>query len=228
MNAVIAWLVTFMVAVAPTTRAQYYPDAKETPDEAQARYESIATDVVSVMYNPSNQALFSGADGRSKTAAISLGIMFFESNFRRDVDFGLGRAGRGDGGQSFCLMQVKTGSGKTGTWNKKYNRFKQWGDKPEDLVEGWTGPELVSDRKKCIEAGYRIMSASFAQCRSLPVADWLSVYASGQCATEGDGAEKSQARMNFGINWFNRHKPTTFTDAEIVNLLAPPQLASND
>jgi hypothetical protein len=223
-NAVIAWLLTFMVSVAPTNRKVYYPDAKETSEEAQLRYESIASDIVSVVWNSSNPPLFKGPNGRAKTASVMLGIMFFESNFRRDVDLGLGKAGVGDSGTSFCLMQVKTGTGRTGTWNKTKNRFKVWGDKDEDLVEGWTGPELVQDRKKCIEAGYRVMSASFAVCRNLPVSAWLRAYASGNCKDDGGGAEKSESRMNFGMNWFNNHRPS-FTDAEFLNANVP-KLAS--
>jgi hypothetical protein len=223
MNAAIVWLFTFMVAVAPTTRRQYYPDAKESPEAAEARYQSIANDIVSVIWNPSNPPLFAGSDGRLKTASVMLGIMDFESTFRRDVDFGLGKGARGDSGQSFCLMQVKTGDGRTGTWNKAKNRFKLWGDAPEDLVQGWTGQELVQDRKKCIEAGYRVMSASFSMCRKLPVREWLRAYASGNC---GDGAEESEARMNMGMNWFNRHKPE-FTDVQVMDDLVAngPKLA---
>lgn len=218
MNAVIAWLLTFMVAVAPTNRRQFYPDAQETQQEAEARYNSIASDIVSVVYNRDNPPLFNGPDGRSRSASVVMGIMMHESGFRRDVDYGIGRYGRGDGGRSWCLMQIKTGDGRTATWNKAKNRFKQWGDPESELVQGWTGQELVTDRKKCIEAGYRIIRASFQMCRSLPVADWLSVYASGQCATEGDGAEKSQARMNTALNWFNAHRPP-FSDADILSAL---------
>ncbi len=111
-------------------------------------------------------------------------------------------------------MQIQAGGGKTGTWNKKYNRFKLWGDDPADLVEGWTGPELVADRKKCIEAGYRIIQASFAmgQSHGLPVTEWLRVYASG--SVDG-GSPQSRTRMNTALNWYNGHQPL-FTDAEIM------------
>lgn len=227
MNALIAWLLTFMTAVAPNTRVQWYAEAKETPEAGEARYRSIAADIASVVYNKDIPPLFNGQDGRARSATVIMGIMFHESAFRRDVDYGLGAAGRGDGGRSWCLMQIKTGDGRTATYNKKYNRFKQWGDKTEDLVDGWTGLEMVQDRKKCIEAGYRIIRASFQMCRALPVADWLSVYASGQCATEGDGAEKSQTRMNTALNWFNGHHPA-FTDAQVLADIDGPRLAVND
>jgi hypothetical protein len=214
-NAVIAWLVAFMVAVAPTTRKHFYVDDKETPDEAQARYESIANDVVEVYWDPENPPLFSGPTGRLKTVSVAMSIIYHESQLRRDVDFGLGKKAKGDSGKSWCLMQVMTGNGRSGDWNKVKHRFKMWGDKPEDIVEGWTGTELVQDRKKCLTAGYRVMAASFAVCHKLPVSEWLRAYASGNCDDDGGGAEPSEARMNFGMNYFNRHKPD-FNDDIVV------------
>lgn len=202
-----------MVAVAPTNRKQFHEEAKETPEQAEERYHSIAEDITTVLW--SNPSLFAGVDGRLKTASVVASIMFKEGSFRRDVDLGLGGAARGDGGSSWCLMQVKAGSGRTGTWNTAKHRFRQWGDPEGDLVQGWTGEELVQDRKKCIEAGYRIMSTSFSMCRKLPVEAWLRAYASGNCEDDGGGAEKSVDRMKIAINWFNRHPPGIH-DADII------------
>jgi hypothetical protein len=224
LETLIAWLLTFMVAVAPPTRKHWYSYAKETPEEALVRYQSIAEDIVSVLYNPDNLPLFVGSEGRARSAAVVLGVMFFEGGFRRDVDLGLGPMSRGDGGQSYCLMQIRVGKGRTTTWNKALNRFGRWNDSETDLVQGFTGPEMVQDRKKCIEAGYRMIRSSFAACRSLPVADWLRVYASGTCE-DGDGAHASRARMNVALNWFNGHRPT-FTDSQILSKTTP-KIASN-
>lgn len=220
MNTVIAWLVTFIVAVAPPTRPQFIPDAKETPAEATARYESIASDIASVVWDQNNTALFSGPNGRAKTASVIMSIMSHESAFRKDVDFGLGNQARGDGGKSWCLMQINVGTGRSWSWNTKLNRPAYPNDPKEDIVQGFTGEEMTKDRKKCILAGYRIMKVSFAssQARGLPVSEWLRVYASGNIDS---GSPQSQHRMNLGINWFNSHKPS-FTDAEAFNLLANP------
>jgi hypothetical protein len=211
-----------MVAVAPPTRKHWYPDAKETPEEAQVRYKSIAQDIVSVLYNPDNPPLFTGANGRARSAAVVMSVMFLEGGFRRDVDLGLGKFGLGDLGESYCLMQIRVGKGRTATWNKALNRFARWNDPESDLVQGWTGPDLVQDRKRCIEAGYRIIRSSFAACRSLPVSDWLRAYASGSCE---DGSIASKARMNVALNWFNRNRPS-FTDSQILEKTTP-QIASN-
>jgi hypothetical protein len=205
------------MAMAPPTQKQFHPEAMETVEQTEARYHSIAEDIATVVWNPSLPPLFSGVDGRAKTASVVESIMSYESGFRRDVDFGLGAAGKGDGGHSWCLMQVRFDhdGDRTATWNKVKGRFKMQGDPEDELVQGWTGEELVQDRKKCIEAGYRVMKVSFSMCRSLPVSAWLRAYASGNCEDDGGGAQKSESRMNRGINWFNRHQPG-FHDAQIL------------
>ena len=49
-------------------------------------------------------------------------------------------------------MQIQTGTNRTYAWNTVQNRFAYSNDPPDQVVQGWTGPELVQDRKKCIEA----------------------------------------------------------------------------
>lgn len=204
----IAWLVLFMTTMAPVTRPQFFPDAKETPAEATERYNSIASDISTVIWR--NPPLFKGADGHAKTAAVVMSIMLYESGFRRDVDYGLGTAGRGDAGRSWCLMQIQTGKGRTSAWNHTKGRFAFPADPPGEVSQGWTGQELVQDRKKCIEAGYRIMRVSFASCSNLPTSEWLRMYASGSC---GGGSMESKHRMMTGINWFNRNRPVAAAPA---------------
>lgn len=217
MNEVIAWLLAFMVTAAPPGRKQFYPDAIETKEEASARYQSIAADIVAVAWNPDVKPLFGGPNGRARTATMVLSIMLHESAFRRDVDFGLGKAGRGDHGRSWCLMQVQTGTGRTIPWNKEKKRFYKYSDPKDEVVQGWTGSELVTDRRKCIEAGIRVIGASFASCHHLPVSEWLRVYASGNCE---DGSDASRRRMYTGINWYSRHAPP-LSDAAIMDAMRP-------
>ncbi|MGO9710150.1 MAG: hypothetical protein ACLQBL_14880 [Polyangiaceae bacterium] len=143
---IITWLVAAMFAWTP---------AKE-PD--RARYTEIASDLAAVVYDPAEQPLFAGSDGRAKTALLLASIAAHESTFRVDVENG--RA-RGDGGTSWCFMQLHIGSGKT--------------------VEGWTGQDVTSDRKLCFRAGLHIARESFRMCNGLPDNEMLSAYASGQC-----------------------------------------------
>ena len=143
---IITWLVAAMFAWTPAKEAD------------RARYTEIASDLVAVAYDPEEQPLFSGPDGRAKTALLLASIAAHESTFRADVEDG--RA-RGDGGTSWCFMQVHIGVGKT--------------------VEGWTGADVTSDRKLCFRAGLHIARESFRMCIAQPVTEKLGAYASGQC-----------------------------------------------
>ena len=174
----IAWMVTLMISIAPP----YTSDLKaavETREEMIDRYESIATDIVSVVYDDNEKPLIGGTRGREASSMEVLSIAFFESRFRKTVDKNLGKYGRGDNGNSWCLMQLNIGKGKT--------------------KEGWTGEELISDRKKCLTSGYHYMKMSFGACWNLPIKDRLSAYATGHCVKDNN---ESMHRVNMGLRWF--------------------------
>jgi len=219
MEPVIAWILAFMVAVAPPGRTTFYEEAQETEVEATARYKSIAEDVVEVVYDPSVKPLFRGDNGRSRTVSVILSIMLHESGFMKNVDYGVGKYARGDKGNSWCLMQINVGSGRTLKWNTAHDRLPRWGDDPADISDGYTGQELVDDRKKCIAEGLKVLRVSFSSCNGmgLPLDQRLRVYASGKCTA---GAEGSTARMGTAIRWFHNSAPQrTFTDAGISKLV---------
>ena len=166
---IITWLVAAMFAWTP---------AKESD---RARYTEIASDLAAVVYDPEEKPLYPGEDGRAKTALLLASIAAHESTFRVDVEDG--RA-RGDGGTSWCFMQLHIGSGKT--------------------VEGWTGPDVTSDRKRCFRAGLHIAQESFRMCAGSPPNEMLSAYASGQC---GKSAESRQ--MVTRALAYSQHHPMT-------------------
>ena len=143
---IITWLVAAMFAWAPAREAD------------RARYTENASDLTAVVYVPAEQPLFSGSDGRAKTALFLASIAAHESTFRADVENG---KVRGDGGTSWCFMQLHIGSGKTG--------------------EGWTGADVTADRKLCFRAGLHLARWSFRICNAFPPDERLSAYASGQC-----------------------------------------------
>lgn len=219
MNPVIAWLVSFMVALAPHRNySGAYKAAQETPEDTDARYQSIANDITEVVWDPTNPPLFKGAHGRARSAAILLSVMRHESVFRRDVDFGEGEMSRGDGGKSWCLLQIEVGTGRSQAWNETKNRFAYPSDpKADKILPGFTGEEMVKERKNCILTGYRYMRVSFSACGFLPIQDALSMYASGSCDA---GRQASEDRMKMGINWYNKHRPE-FDDREAYNFLHP-------
>ena len=238
MNPIYAWALSFIMSAAPVDRPHFIPEAKESVEEGTARRESIARDVVDVVFEDPAPPLFGGPNGRIREIPLILSIMQFESGFRRDIDYGLGKLSRGDHGKSRCLMQVMVGDGRTRPWNRTRHRFatdaevRLWhrlhpadgepddavvilGETVDEIEEGWTGNELEQDRRKCIISGLRIIRGSYGATRGMPPLDRLRVYASG--STEG-GAEESAHRIGRAVRWYGRH-PAPMTDAEYTEYL---------
>ena len=226
MDLITAWLLSFIIAVAAPGRPQYIPDAVESKEDGTVRLNSVAEDIAAVVWDENERPIFKGPQGRARTASVLLSIILYESTFRKDVDLGIGKHARGDGGKSWCLMQINIGTGTTKPYNTTMHRFAlpackegQVPGKPrqcdpaDEIREGYVGEELVADRKLCIQEGLHILQTSL--CTALPVNEWLRAYASGSCNM---GSEASQIRMGTAMNWFNRHRPT-FTDAQILAAL---------
>jgi hypothetical protein len=220
MDTIIAWVVAFLVTNAPPGAPQYIPEAKESADETVARYDSIAHDLVEVVYDENEPPLFKGEHGRAKTIAILESIAWHESGkaLRKDVDTGEGRRARGDSGGSVCLMQINVGKGRTPRYNTVKKRFAYRGDPESELIEGYTADELLSDRKKCFLTGLRLARESFTACGNVPLDQSLKLYASGKCDA---GTDESKHRMDKGMKWYNAHRPS-FVDNDVMVLLYPP------
>ena len=73
---VLAWIVGIIISVSPpgiqpslpkykVNEPTYITESRESEAEALARYNSIAEDLVEVMYDPQTQPLFKDPDGRS-------------------------------------------------------------------------------------------------------------------------------------------------------------------
>ena len=181
MNALVAYLLAAMMAWSPLAEHEYY----ESREETFARYVAIATSVAKVALDPAEAPLFGGPDGRMETGLFMTSVAFYESGgFRRDVELGLGKHGRGDGGRSWCLMQVNIGRGTT--------------------EERWSGPELVNDRDKCFRAGLHRMRQSFEHCTEQTFLDRLSGYTDGHCR---DGADAAHRRTKRAVQFWEAHQP---------------------
>lgn len=188
------WILAFLTRYSPPGHKTYFKFAEETKEEALVRYNEIADDLISTVYDPSVKPLFSGPMGRQQTASILLGVMFWETSIRKDVDLGLGPHARGDNGRSWCLMQINIGDGKT--------------------PGGLSGEDLVRDRKACLAEGLRVIRGSFGACWQLPLNERLAAYASGSC---DKGREKSKQRVGTGMRWFNNSKSLRpFSDDEVL------------
>lgn len=173
-----------MVQAAPPAKlaaAYQLPGYEETVEEKQVRYESFASDLYEVVYDPSVKPLFGGKKGRAMTAATILGVAFHESGFAHDVDKGpcyRGRNGRDvrcDGGMSACVMQIKLGAGTTTLRSHGF--------------EGLTQADLFRDRKLCFRVGLHLIRRSFVACSKQGPEGKLNAYASGVCTL---GLDKSK------------------------------------
>lgn len=227
LDIVIAWIVSILVNITPIGSPQYYADAKETKEEMTERYNSIANDLAQVVYDPAEKPLFSGANGRAKTALVLLGIAKFEAvGLRKDIDLNIGPKARGDSGQSWCMMQVLVGRP-----NKDGKTTRRIVISPEgryswttDPTKGWGGEDLAQDRKKCFRAGLAIARESFHACGGLngPLMDRLRVYARGNCTSE-DGGRLSAHRMGAAKYWMDTKMSSEFKDVDAMGWLFPKQ-----
>ncbi len=216
LETVTTWILSLIMTSAPPGRKIYYDEGQETIEEATARYESIADDIIAVVYDPATIPLFKGPTGRARTVSVILSVMLHESSFMRHVDYGLGKYARGDHGQSWCLMQLRIGNGKTMRWDTVRGRPAAIGAHSEDVFEGYKGEDLVSDRKLCISEGLKVLAVSFGGTYGLPLEDRLRVYASG---SRDKGSDASHNRMNLAVKWFNKYPYKTIKDAEVMQEL---------
>lgn len=198
----VAWVLSIVTAVYSPGDKIYYDAAQETKQEAEERVLDIAGDVVEVVYNPETNSLFSGEHGRAKTATLVLAVMTNESGFRKDVDLGVGPYARGDGGRSWCLMQLNIGRKRTIRWNYVQDRVPRWNDLTSEVFDGYYGSELVSERRLCVSEGLKIMSASMKACHNLPLNRRLAGYVIGSCSNP-DGYPGSEDRFAKAMRWYN-------------------------
>ena len=133
MESLVAYLLAAMLAWVPAGVQK----AHEAPEEAQTRYEAIARDVAAVALDPDETSIFAGPGGRARTALVLLSVASYESYFRKDVDEG---TRLGDHARSYCIEQIRVGDGTT--------------------REGWSGPDLIADRKRCVRARRRRLKQS--------------------------------------------------------------------
>ncbi len=179
MNPVFPLIVAVINSLVPAS--QQAQTRRETEVEALARYDSIARDLAAVVFRDAETPLYDGPNGRAKTLATLVSIASLESSFRKDVDQG---STLGDGDTSYCLAQINLpGASRIVVHDD--------GSMSYSTTEGWSGRDLVADRKKCFRAALAIARKSF-ECPSRTPYDRLSMYASGRC---GRGGEASANRV---------------------------------
>jgi hypothetical protein len=177
MESLVAYLLTAMLSWVPP----YEHAPREAAADTRERYASIARDVAEVAMEGDEEPLFGGKNGRIQTAVLMLAIASYESSFTKSVDEG---SGLGDNGHSYCLMQIYVGKGVT--------------------AEGWTGQDLVQDRKRCFRAGLHMLRRSFGVCHNLQLDDRISAYATGHCLPN---MRLSRSRMYRARSYWESHAP---------------------
>lgn len=217
------WVVDRMLSWSPPGRS-FIPDAKETPEDGKKRYSKIADSLINVVYDPNERPIFTGKYGRAKTLALIASMSWFESGYRRDVDMGLGRLGRGDGGRSWCMMQILLGKPAPGTTHSPKRVYLASGgfkliSSPKDPLwaKSYGGESLVKDRSACFRVGLHLARNSFRACGSLPIEDRLGVYGAGKCIPNW---KPSRYRVRKAQNWLSAYKPP-MKDADVLKLLHP-------
>jgi hypothetical protein len=186
-----AWALAAMLSRAPPERyavAQEAFGGGETAEERGARYEAFAADLAVAVRR--GAPLFRGPRGRALTAGVLMGVAFHESGFARDADVGPCRSDgphrlRCDGGRAACSLQVLVGDGVT--------------------AEGWTRPELFSDRTKCFASALAKIRKSWRACGHLAPHLRFAVWNAGTC-THPIGQRRS-SQIASAVRWFMARTP---------------------
>jgi hypothetical protein len=218
----VVWILSMMTTVSPPHRDHFVPEAKESYAQADTRYREIAEAIVEGAFDKDVRPVFGGDRGRANTAMLVATIFYMESGFRRDIDLGTSRArlrrsGLNDFGRSWCMGQINLGIKKV----PDPNNPGRWIDtSAANTAEGWSGRDLVEDRRKCVVATINVLRLSIGTCRKLPAEEQLAMYAAGTCDSQ-TGREASRARV-FSLNrWMHRDRPRP-KDAEVLAELYPP------
>lgn len=140
---------------------------REPLEEAQARYDSIATDIAAVLSDETEVPLFQGPAGREATALLLATIAWHESGFRKDVDSCKGALSRGDQGRSVGLLQVMRGPN----------------------YEGHSAKEICSDRQLAIRLGLHVLRRAKETCPGAGPKGWVQSYTSGYCGVRSGAAK---------------------------------------
>jgi len=165
------------------TPERMYPNDSEAQAEHIKRVNDITEDIQKVVYDPSHTPWFGGKWARAQEAALVAIISSEETGgYRPRIING---HKRGDNGSSWCMMSLNIGRGKT--------------------QEGWTGPELIADNKKCLLAGIHAMHRSMNGCRKYGILSGLSIYDTGRCIK---GERISVSRISRALYKVNKDVPT--------------------
>lgn len=183
---ILVWAVALMASWHPLDKKSPWPELRdETVEQRRERYTELAEAAKSVAFDSTNPPLFDGLDGRERTMVLLLSVAYHESAFHNRVTSMRGSdKKRSDHGRSWCAMQILLG--RDGVGKRKGGHLGRL------IPEGWTGPQLEADPKKCLLVGYRFLQASFDRCAKVAVELRAGAYTGEGCGR----APKSKSRVS--------------------------------
>ena len=206
------WLVRAMKSWVPLSDHKIH---NETEQEAEARYDSIASDALHVAFEPGEKPLFDGPYGRQRTSLLIVTIARYESNFIRRIDEGRCLKGECDNGAAACIMQVHTEDGlilEPDTYSYAHSKSKEWLDSHSEKV---LTKDSLKDRKTCFRAALHKMRESLSGCRSVPKSeDRLGIYTGEGCNSTRPNP-KSRTRIGLA-NYYFASKVPPVTDSSVL------------
>lgn len=224
----VSYILTAMLAWVPI-RSQYErgPDGKalrdargywvqEDQDEALARYEATARDIVSIALNSDNKPMFTGDSGRVKTALQLASIGSFEGGFHKWVENGWcntpiwqefdhkNKMVECDGGAAWSNWQIHMYHFLIRGPEMVQLQYLKNSLKPEDREyakvhadEVIKGEQLVSDHKFAAQVAYYLAYSSIHKNHS------LCEYSGEPC--DGDHHPLAQLRQDRAVDYFKKH-----------------------
>jgi len=185
---------------------------KEDEADARARYESIADDIVEIAFDDTLKPLFTGDDGRLKTALALTAVPSLEGGFHKWVDDGTCNTAKFqlhlghvecDGGHAWSIWQLHMYNYVIKDGELTQAQYLQNSLKPED--RDWmrahqgeiiTPQQIVADRKLAVKIAYYLMYYSLHNFHSL-------------CAYSGERCDGSHPladhRLSRGIDYLRAH-----------------------
>jgi hypothetical protein len=156
----------------------------------RARVGALVDTIEAVAMDPNESPIFTGDDGRARTAILLASIASYESNFRADVADG---RKRGDGGKSVCLLQIRFPT-------PKYRIVLTTRGWDYSFTEGHTADEVAASPELCARIALRMARQSVRGCGN------LSAYTSGKCQPDEKRATVREFRATAGFKAWKKEE----------------------
>jgi hypothetical protein len=206
-SVLVAYIFNAMTTWSPPTQQVL----AETESEASARYQSIASDLADVGLDPAEaDSPVSGTyDPALKNAVLLAAVASMESNYAKFVDdgscnqatFKADRRGSCDGRAAWTMWQLHTLGGLVIRGDEFVVRAYAT---PAELLDVWTGPRLISDRKGAARMALHEMRYSVRKTGSLCL--YTGETSEGKCRSNAAGGiQKAKDRMNRAVQYLLSH-----------------------